>query len=50
VEGEPVTSNAALAAALAERRPGERVRIGVLRGGDAVEVAVTLAERPAAGP
>jgi putative serine protease PepD len=50
VDGAPVTSNAALAAALADRRPGERVRIGVLRDGDPVEVPVTLAERPAGGP
>jgi S1-C subfamily serine protease len=50
VEGDPGTSNAALAAALADRRPGEQVTSGVLRAGDAVEVPVTLAERPPAGP
>ena len=50
VDGEPATSNAALAAALAERRPGEQVRIGVLRDGDPVEVPVILAERPPGGP
>ena len=50
VDGQPVTSNAALAAALADRRPGEQVSIAVLRDGKPVDVLVTLAERPRRGP
>ena len=50
IDGRPATTNAALAAALAEHAPGDRVTVGVLRAGAKAEVAVTLAERPPEGP
>jgi putative serine protease PepD len=50
IDGAPVMSNAALAAALASRVPGDDVEVGVLRDGRRADVAVTLAPRPADGP
>jgi putative serine protease PepD len=50
VDGAPATTNAGLAAALAPHAPGERVTVRVLRDGADVDVPVTLAARPPAGP
>ncbi len=50
VDGRATPTNAAIAAALAERVPGDTVRVGVTRGGERMEVDVTLTARPAAGP
>lgn len=50
LDGVGVTSNAALAAELAGHVPGDRVTVGVRRGAKTLEVPVTLAARPAAGP
>lgn len=46
VDGRGVAGNAALADALAERRPGDSVEVTVLRGGASASVRVRLAERP----
>lgn len=45
-----VSGNGTLAAALAARAPGDRVEVGVLRGGRRTDVPITLATRPADGP
>ncbi len=51
VGGERVKTENDLAALVARRRPGERVRLTVLRGGgDRRELLVTLGERPLGGP
>ena len=50
LDGVSVTSNAALAAALAGHVPGDEVTVGVRRAGKTLDVAVILAPRPAAGP
>ena len=50
LDGRPTPTNAALAAALAERTPGDAVRVGVRRGRDDLDVEVRLAARPAGGP
>jgi len=50
IDGSPVTSNVTLAAELAGRAPGDTVAVGVRRGERALDVSVTLAARPVAGP
>ena len=50
IDGVRVTSNAALAAALAAHVPGDRVTVGVRRGESTLDVPLTLAARPAGGP
>ncbi|WP_217912737.1 S1C family serine protease [Miltoncostaea marina] len=50
VGGRPVDSSAAIADALADRRPGEAVRVTVLRDGRRLDLDVRLAVRPVAGP
>lgn len=50
LDGAPVSSNAGLAVALGGRAPGDTVSVGVRRAGAGIEVTITLAERPAAGP
>lgn len=46
LEGQPLTSMDAFARAIGQRRPGDRLTLRVLRGGQPREVVVTLAERP----
>ena len=50
VGGAPVTSNAGLAAAIADAVPGDAVEIGILRGSGRTAVRVTLGARPAQAP
>ncbi|MGE3138321.1 MAG: S1C family serine protease, partial [Thermoleophilia bacterium] len=50
VDGTATPSNAALASVLAGRSPGDTVIVGVRRGGQDLDVSVTLAARPIAGP
>jgi S1-C subfamily serine protease len=44
--GQPVNDEEALAALVAARRPGERVKVTVVRGKDRRNLTVTLGERP----
>lgn len=46
LEGQPLSSMDAFAAAIRQKKPGDAISLRVLRGGAAVEVEVTLAERP----
>ena len=46
LEGEPVGYTAELQAKIAEQRPGDRVTLGVYRGGQRREVTVRLDEAP----
>ena len=48
VDGKPIHSDDDLAAAIAGRRPGDKVSITFKRDGKTKTVAVTLADRPAA--
>lgn len=50
VDGRRTPSNADLAAALADRLPGETVTVEVLRDGETAQVPVRLAARPPGGP
>jgi putative serine protease PepD len=50
VDGDPVADNAGLAALLATRAPGERVRVSVRRGEGETVVTVPLGLRPEDGP
>jgi putative serine protease PepD len=50
LDGAAVTSNASLAAELAGHVPGDAVVARVRRGAGEIDVTVTLAPRPAAGP
>ena len=45
-DGQEIATLDDLTAAIASRAPGDEVVLTVLRGGDPVEVTVTLAERP----
>ena len=45
VDATAITDQQSLGALLAERRPGERVSLSLLRSGDAVQIAVTLGRR-----
>ncbi|MBX7235770.1 MAG: trypsin-like peptidase domain-containing protein [Caldilineales bacterium] len=46
IDGQPVQTIEALREALAQKQPGDRVRLTLLRHGDEVNLKVTLAERP----
>jgi S1-C subfamily serine protease len=50
VGGAPVTTNAALAAAIADAVPGDVVSMGIRRGGREMQVRVTLGARPPEAP
>ncbi|MGD8398375.1 MAG: trypsin-like peptidase domain-containing protein [Anaerolineae bacterium] len=50
VDGEPVSDIPTLRALLQEAGAGQAVSISLLRGGDEIQVAVTLGERPASMP
>jgi S1-C subfamily serine protease len=49
LDGSSVKSSGQLAALLARRRPGDRVELGVVRGGRSRTVTVTLGNAPASG-
>jgi len=46
VNGEPITGQAGLVAAIRDRYPGDTVEIEILRGGERVTVEATLVARP----
>ena len=46
VNGEPITGQAGLVAAIRDRSPGDTVEIEILRGGERVTVEATLVARP----
>ncbi len=46
IDGESVKDNQDLVGRIATRRPGERVRLDVFRGGRSTDVIVTLGSRP----
>ncbi len=48
--GEPATTNAALASAIADAVPGDVVSMGIRRGGREMTVRVTLGARPPEAP
>ena len=50
VNGEPVTTNAGLASAIADAVPGDVVSIGIRRGARDMRVRVTLGTRPSEAP
>lgn len=50
VEGNPVKDNQDLLGRIASRRPGEKVGLELLRGGNTVRATVTLGNRPARNP
>ncbi len=50
VDGTPTPTNAALAAALAHRAPGDSVTVEFLRAGDQIDIDIRLAARPIDGP
>lgn len=49
IDGEPVKDNQELLAMIASRKPGETVKLEVLRGGDTMKINVKLATRPVFG-
>ena len=46
LDGRPVADEEALAALVATRRPGQRVKVTIVRGSGRKELTVTLGERP----
>jgi len=46
IDGNPVKDNQALLAMIASRKPGETVKLEILRGGETKKVDVTLTTRP----
>jgi membrane-associated protease RseP (regulator of RpoE activity) len=50
VEGEPVDAGHSLRDRIMAHQPGDQVALTILRGGETLEVTVTLAERPASPP
>ncbi|MFL5817655.1 MAG: S1C family serine protease [Conexibacter sp.] len=49
-DGDAVGSMSDLTADIAQHKPGDRVRLGILRSGDAKQVAVTLGTAPRQAP
>jgi S1-C subfamily serine protease len=47
VEGKPINSDDDLTAAIADRKPGDKVKVTIVRGGKTKTVEATLADRPA---
>ncbi|NDC27427.1 MAG: PDZ domain-containing protein, partial [Actinobacteria bacterium] len=45
VNGEPITGQAGLVAAIRDRSPGDKVEIEILRAGERVTVSATLVAR-----
>lgn len=50
LDGRTLTTAEELTAALARHRPGDRIRLGILRGGEALQLEVTLARAPKEAP
>ncbi len=46
VDGQKITDESTLGRVLSTHKPGDRVALGVQRGGQSLQVEVTLAERP----
>jgi S1-C subfamily serine protease len=46
INGKPVKDPGELARAVGEHKPGERIKLGLLRGGQSQEIEVELGERP----
>jgi S1-C subfamily serine protease len=46
-DGQPVTTIEELLSAIQQHQPGDKVTLTVLRNGEQVQAALTLAERPA---
>jgi serine protease Do len=46
IDGEPVKDNQDLLAKIASRKPGETVKLEIIRGGETMKIDVTLATRP----
>ncbi len=49
-DGRPVDSMSDLTAEIAKRKPGDRVRLGVMRSGDEKQLTVTLGRAPKTAP
>ena len=47
IDGEPVKDNQDLLAKIASRKPGETVKLEIVRGGETIKIDVTLTTRPA---
>lgn len=50
INGRTLKTAEELTAALAKYRPGDRIRLGILRGGEAMQLEVTLARAPKQAP
>ncbi len=50
VDGATVTGPDAVTAAIADRKPGDRISVSITRGGQARTVELTLGTRPASAP
>ena len=48
VDGKAVTTSEALQSAISSHKPGEKITLGIVRGGSRRTLTVTLAARPAA--
>jgi serine protease Do len=46
IDGEPVKDNQDLLAKIASRKPGETVKLEIMRGGETIKIDVTLTTRP----
>jgi serine protease Do len=46
IDGEPVKDNQELLARIASRKPGETVKLEIVRGGETIKIDVTLTTRP----
>ena len=49
-DGQPVDSMSDLTGLIARREPGDRVRLGIMRSGDAKQLTVTLGRAPKTAP
>jgi S1-C subfamily serine protease len=49
-DGDPIDSMSDLTGAIATHRPGDRIRLGILRSGDAKTLTVTLGTAPRVAP
>ncbi len=49
IDGKPVKTNSDVAALIGAKRPGDKVRIEVLRGDQKQTITVTLGKRPSSG-
>jgi len=47
VDNQPITDDSTLGRVLATKKPGDTISLTVQRGGQSMQVSVTLAQRPA---